>query len=419
MNLLLRQAKIIDPTSPFHQQQADIFIQDGIFKTISPKLDITAEKIIEAEGLFVSPGWLDVFAHFPDPGFEYKESLQTGANAAAAGGYTDVMVLPNTTPVVHNKATVEYIVQKSRTLPVRVHPIGSITRNNEGKELAEMYDMEQSGAVAFSDGTCSVQSSGLLLKALQYVKAVDKTIIQLPDDRAINPGGLMNEGVVSTRLGLPGRPAIAEELMIARDIELVKYTGSRLHFTGISTAKSVALIRQAKAEGLYVTCSVTPYHLFFSDEDLKDYDTNLKVNPPLRPKSDRDALRGALLDGTIDCIATHHLPQDIDNKVSEFEYAKYGMIGLQTAFAVVRTAVPELSVERLVELFAIAPRNIFGLPATVIQKGARLSLSLFAYNEEWRFEHNYSKSANSPFLGKTLTGRPLGIINQDKLFLNQ
>jgi dihydroorotase len=181
----------------------------------------------------------------------------------------------------------------------------------------------------------------------------------------------------------------------------------------------VALIRQAKAEGLYVTCSVTPYHLFFSDEDLKDYDTNLKVNPPLRPKSDRDALRGALLDGTIDCIATHHLPQDIDNKVSEFEYAKYGMIGLQTAFAVVRTAVPELSVERLVELFAIAPRNIFGLPATVIQKGARLSLSLFAYNEEWHFEHNYSKSANSPFLGKTLTGRPLGIINQDKLFLNQ
>ena len=394
-------------------------IENGVLTSIEPTISSQTDKIVDVPGLHVSPGWVDVFAHFCDPGLEFKETLETGAAAAAAGGYTDVMVLPNTTPVVHNKATVEYIVQKSRTLPVRVHPIGSITRNNEGKELAEMYDMEQSGAVAFSDGTCSVQSSGLLLKALQYVKAVDKTIIQLPDDRAINPGGLMNEGVVSTRLGLPGRPAIAEELMIARDIELVKYTGSRLHFTGISTAKSVALIRQAKAEGLYVTCSVTPYHLFFSDEDLKDYDTNLKVNPPLRPKSDRDALRGALLDGTIDCIATHHLPQDIDNKVSEFEYAKYGMIGLQTAFAVVRTAVPELSVERLVELFAIAPRNIFGLPATAIHKGARLSLSLFAYNEEWHFEHNYSKSANSPFLGKTLTGRPLGIINQDKLFLNQ
>jgi dihydroorotase len=419
MTILVRQAKIIDPSSPFHLQTADLLIENGVLTSIEPTISSQTDKIVDVPGLHVSPGWVDVFAHFCDPGLEFKETLETGAAAAAAGGYTDVMVLPNTTPVVHNKATVEYIVQKSRTLPVRVHPIGSITRNNEGKELAEMYDMEQSGAVAFSDGTCSVQSSGLLLKALQYVKAVDKTIIQLPDDRAINPGGLMNEGVVSTRLGLPGRPAIAEELMIARDIELVKYTGSRLHFTGISTAKSVALIRQAKAEGLYVTCSVTPYHLFFSDEDLKDYDTNLKVNPPLRPKSDRDALRGALLDGTIDCIATHHLPQDIDNKVSEFEYAKYGMIGLQTAFAVVRTAVPELSVERLVELFAIAPRNIFGLPATAIHKGARLSLSLFAYNEDWHFEHNYSKSANSPFLGKTLTGRPLGIINQDKLFLNQ
>ena len=419
MTILVRQAKIIDPSSPFHLQTADLLIENGVLTSIEPTISSQTDKIVDVPGLHVSPGWVDVFAHFCDPGLEFKETLETGAAAAAAGGYTDVMVLPNTTPVVHNKATVEYIVQKSRTLPVRVHPIGSITRNNEGKELAEMYDMEQSGAVAFSDGTCSVQSSGLLLKALQYVKAVDKTIIQLPDDRAINPGGLMNEGVVSTRLGLPGRPAIAEELMIARDIELVKYTGSRLHFTGISTAKSVALIRQAKAEGLYVTCSVTPYHLFFSDEDLKDYDTNLKVNPPLRPKADRDALRGALLDGTIDCIATHHLPQDIDNKVSEFEYAKYGMIGLQTAFAVVRTAVPELSVERLVELFAIAPRNIFGLPTTAIHKGARLSLSLFAYNEEWYFEHNYSKSANSPFLGKTLTGRPLGIINQDKLFLNQ
>jgi len=419
MTILVRQAKIIDPSSPFHLQTADLLIENGVLTSIEPTISSQTDKIVDVPGLHVSPGWVDVFAHFCDPGLEFKETLETGAAAAAAGGYTDVMVLPNTTPVVHNKATVEYIVQKSRTLPVRVHPIGSITRNNEGKELAEMYDMEQSGAVAFSDGTCSVQSSGLLLKALQYVKAVDKTIIQLPDDRAINPGGLMNEGVVSTRLWLPGRPAIAEELMIARDIELVKYTGSRLHFTGISTAKSVALIRQAKAEGLYVTCSVTPYHLFFSDEDLKDYDTNLKVNPPLRPKADRDALRGALLDGTIDCIATHHLPQDIDNKVSEFEYAKYGMIGLQTAFAVVRTAVPELSVERLVELFAIAPRNIFGLPATAIHKGARLSLSLFAYNEEWYFEHNYSKSANSPFLGKTLTGRPLGIINQGKLFLNQ
>jgi dihydroorotase len=269
MNLLLRQAKIIDPSSPFHQQQADIFIQDGILKTISPKLDITADKIIEAEGLFVSPGWLDVFAHFPDPGFEYKESLQTGANAAAAGGYTDVLLIPNTAPVVHNKSAVEYIVQRSKSFPVNLHPIAAVTKNAEGKELAEMYDMHDSGAIAFGDGNCSIQSSGILLKALQYLRAIDKVLIQLPDDRSISATGLMNEGIISTQLGLPGKPAIAEELMIARDIELAKYTESKIHFTGISTAKSVELIQRAKAEGIRVTCSVTPYHLFSAMRTLQ------------------------------------------------------------------------------------------------------------------------------------------------------
>lgn len=419
MTILVRQARIIDPSSPFHLQTADLLIEKGVIASIDSTISKDADQIINIPGLSVSTGWVDVFAHLCDPGFEFKETLESGAAAAAAGGYTDVLVLPNTAPVVHNKATVEYIVQKSRTLPVNVHPIGSITRNNEGKELAEMYDMQQSGAVAFSDGLCPVQSSGLLLKALQYVKAVDRNIIQLPDDKAINPGGLMNEGIVSTRLGLPGRPAIAEELMVARDIELVKYTGSRIHFTGISTAKSVELVRKAKDEGLAVSCSVTPYHLFFSDEDLKDYETNLKVNPPLRPESDRLALQQAVLDGVVDCIASHHLPQDIDNKISEFEYAKPGMIGLQTAFAVVRTAMPQLSEERLVELFTTNPRRLFALETAGIKPGVKASLSLFTLSTEWNFENNHSKSANSPFLGKTLTGRPVGIINQDKLFLNQ
>jgi dihydroorotase len=419
MTILVRQARIVDPSSPFHLQTADLLIEKGVITSIEPTISKEADQIIVISGLQVSAGWVDVFAHLCDPGYEFKETLESGAAAAAAGGYTDVLVLPNTSPVVHNKATVEYIVQKSRTLPVNVHPIGSITRSNEGKELAEMYDMQQSGALAFSDGLCPVQSSGLLLKALQYVKAIDRNIIQLPDDQAINPGGLMNEGIVSTRLGLPGRPAIAEELMVARDIELVKYTNSRIHFTGISTAKSVELVRKAKEEGLAVTCSVTPYHLLFSDEDLKDYDTNLKVNPPLRPESDKQALQQAVLDGVVDCIASHHLPQDIDNKISEFEYAKPGMIGLQTAFAAVQTAIPQLSDERLIELFALNPRRIFGLQTATVKPGVKAFLSLFTRSAEWNFENNHSKSANSPFLGKTLTGQPLGIINQDKLFLNQ
>lgn len=421
MNLLLRHVRIIDPSSPFHQQQADIFIEDGIIKAIGSNLNQQAEKVLDKEGVSVSPGWVDVFAHFPDPGFEYKETLQSGMDAAASGGYTDVLLLPNTAPVVHNKSAVEYIVQRTKTAPVSLHPIGAVTKNAEGKELAEMYDMHQSGAVAFGDGSCTIQSSGILLKALQYIKAIDKVLIQLPDDKAISATGLMNEGIVSTQLGLPGKPAIAEELMIARDIELARYTNSKIHFTGISTASSVELIRKAKADGIGVSCSVTPYHLLFCDEDLNDYDTNLKVNPPLRTRKDREALQKAVGDGTVDCIASHHAPHEKDSKIVEFEYARYGMIGLETAFAVVKTALPGLAVERLIELFSQMPRKLFDLPAATISEGKNACLTLFDENVQWTVEpgHIKSRSSNTPFIGRQLTGRPLGIINKEQVFLNE
>jgi dihydroorotase len=284
-----------------------------------------------------------------------------------------------------------------------------------------MYDMEGSGAVAFSDGYNPVQSSGVLLKALQYLKAVDKTIIQMPDDRSISPHGLMNEGIVSTRLGLPGKPAIAEEMMIARDLELIRYTGSRLHLTGVSTAEGLHLIRKAKGEGLAVTCSVTPHHLHFVDTDLAGYDTNLKVLPPLRKTEDKESLIAAILDGTVDCIASHHAPHDGDSKVVEFEYAKNGMISLQTAFAVVRTAVPAVDATRLVALFSTNATAIFGLPQKSVAVGAQASLTLFSMEREWSLatESNHSRSGNSPFFGTPLKGKALGIINKDKLFLNQ
>ena len=257
MDILLRQVRIIDPSSPFHQQTKDILINKGIITEVGEINDSDVNQI-SIEGLHVSTGWLDVFSNFCDPGLEFKETLETGANAAAAGGYTNVMILPNTNPVVHNKAGVEYIVQRSKDFIVNIHPIAATTKNTDGKELAEMYDMFQSGAVAFSDGTNPIQSSGLLVKALLYLKAIDKVTIQVPDDKSISPSGLINEGIISTQLGLPGKPAIAEEVIIARDIELVRYTNSKIHFTGISTAKSVELIKQAKQEGLSVTCSVTP-----------------------------------------------------------------------------------------------------------------------------------------------------------------
>ncbi|HEY0060465.1 MAG TPA: dihydroorotase, partial [Flavisolibacter sp.] len=366
MDIVLKGVTVIDPSSPFHQQTTDLFIQNGIIAEAG-STGSKADQTIELEGLHISPAFADTFAHFCDPGLEARETLESGSYAAAYGGYADVCVLPNTLPVVDQKSGVEYLVQRSRTLPVQLHPIGAVTRNTDGKELSEMYDMHQSGAVAFSDGLCTIQSSGILLKALQYLKAIDKVLIQLPDDKSISTHGLMNEGIMSTTLGLPGKPAIAEELMIAREIELAKYTDGAIHITGVSTAKGIHLIRQAKKEGINISCSVTPYHLFFSDQDLAQYDTNLKLSPPLRLKEDRAGLQEAVLDGTVDCIASHHLPQHTDHKVVEFEYAKNGMIGLETCFATVRTALPQLSLERLIDLLAINPRKLFGLPARSIR----------------------------------------------------
>ncbi len=420
MQILLRQAKIIDSSSPYNGQTKDILITDGIISSIEDKIDQQDAQVVAGEDLLVSGGWVDPFSHFCDPGIEYKETLETGANAAAAGGYTRVFSMPNTDPVVDNKSQVSYVVQQSACLPVSIHPIGAITKKLEGKDLAEMYDMKNSGAVAFSDGLVPVQTAGLFLKALQYVKAFDGVLIQIPIDKSIGAGGLINEGIISTQLGLPGIPAISEETIIKRDIDLARYTGSKLHITGVSTKTSIDLIAQAKQEGLQISCSVTPYHLYFADEDLVSYDTNLKLNPPLRTVSDRAALREAVENGLVDCIATHHLPQNWDNKICEFEYAKSGMIGLQTAFAVVNTVLPNLSNEKIIKLFSGNARNIFDLPTTHVSVGSKAELTLFSRTAETLLNsgNNQSKSANSPFLDKPLTGKAIAIVHKGKLFTN-
>jgi dihydroorotase len=416
MNILLKQVLIADPNSPFNRQQVDIFIENNLIKQIGSLHDASAEIVINEPDLIVSPGWVDVFANFCEPGFEYKETLETGSSCAAAGGFTRVFALPNTKPVIDNKSLIEYVALKSEDLPIFIHPMGAISQKTEGNTLAEMYDMRNSGAVAFTDGIHPVQSSGLFLKALQYVKAFNGVLIQVPIDQSIGASGLMNEGIVSTQLGLPGIPAISEESMLKRDIDLVRYTNSKLHFTGISSSQSLQLIKDAKTEGLSVTCSVSPYHLFFCDEDLHDYNTYLKVNPPLRTRKDMLALREGIIDGTIDCIASHHFPQDWDHKVCEFEYAAFGMTGLQTAFSAVNHLMKDLSNDRLIDLFSNNARNIFGLPSSIIKEGNTAELTIFNKTATALF-NNKSKSSNSAFAKITLQGLVKGIVNKGNIYL--
>jgi dihydroorotase len=419
MKILIRKAHIIDPASPFHNSVQDIFINNDLIEEIGAGLASTADQVIDVQGLHVSPGWVDVFANFNDPGYEFKETLETGAMAAAAGGFTHVFVIPNTKPAIDSKSQVEYIRRRSAYLPVNIHPIGAITKNADGKDLAEMYDMHSSGSVAFSDGVHPIQSSGLLLKALQYVKSFNGVVMQIPDDNTVGSYGLMNEGIVSTRLGLPGKPAMAEELMVARDLKLARYAESRIHFTGVSSAKSLEYIHRSKQGGIEVTASVTPFHVYFIDEDLTGYDTNLKVLPPLRTAKDRLALREAMLNDVIDCIATHHQPHEWDSKVCEFEHARFGMTGLETCFGVMRSV--GVSAEKFVQLAASNPRRIFGLPQASLKKHEKADLTLFLPDVTFTLEerHIRSKSKNTPFIGRQLTGSVIGIINGDKLFLNQ
>jgi dihydroorotase len=385
MKLLFKQATILDTSSKYHLTQQDILIEDGIFLNIAPAIHEPVDVVIEEKDLYVSTGFVDVFAHFNDPGLEQKETLLTGALAAQKGGYTSVIIVPNTQPTIDNKASVEYIVQNSKNLPVQVLPIGAISSNTEGKHLAEMIEMQQSGAVAFSDGKNAIQNAGLLLKALQYVKKFNGTILQLPYDASLTKNGLVNEGIQSTQLGLPGIPAIAEEIQVARDIELCTYTDSHLHITGISTAKSITLIAAAKAKQVKVTCSVTPYHLLLTDAELEGYNTNAKVYPPLRSINDTLALQKALQDGTIDCIASHHHPHEVDAKQCEFSQAQFGMSTIETTIAIGNTCA--------ITAFTMYPKNT-------------ISTQQFL-----------SKGKNSAFIGKELSGSIIATINKKHHYL--
>ena len=414
MILLLKSATLIDPNSPFNKKIADVLIEKGIITQMAAEIEADAE-VFEAEGACIAPGFFDLNCNIGEPGLETKEDIYTGTKAAAAGGFTGIALMPNTVPPVHSKAEIEYIVNRSKKNLVDIYPIGAISHKREGKDLAEMYDMYLSGAKAFSDGNRPVQDAGLMERALLYSQGFDGLVFSYPEDTAIAGKAKVNEGEVSTLLGMKGIPPLAEELMIARDLYLAEYTGSRIHFSTISTNRSVELIREAKRKGIEVTCDVAAYHLVLTDEALLGFDSLYKVKPPLRTQDDVDALLKGLYDGTIDAIVSQHTPHEVEFKNVEFEVAEFGMTGLQTAFSLAVKA--GLDIGMIVQKMAINPRQILNIDIPVIAEGKEANLVLLDTELEWEYnkKNNRSKSYNSPFIGHNLKGKVLLTFNNNQL----
>jgi dihydroorotase len=417
MDLLIKSVQIVDPGSPFSGERKDILIKGGRITGIDDNIHADGCEIFNAEGLKASPGWFDTRANFRDPGFEYKEDISSGARAAIAGGFTAVAISPATCPAVHSKSQVEYIKSKAAGLLTDLYPIGTISHSLEGRDLSEMYDMHLAGAVAFSDDKKPVSNAGLFLRALFYAKNFKGLVMSYPEEKELSSGGLMNEGLNSTLLGLKGIPYLAEDVMVRRDLALAEYADSPIHFSNISSPSSITLIREAKARGLKVTADINAYLLALDDSVMDRYDSNYKVKPPLRSAKDIDAFIKGLADGTLDIICSDHNPEDEESKNVEFEYATYGMIGLETAYAVINTSLRGvLTDEQIIEKIAINPRKLLSLPVPSLMKDSRANLTVFDPTREWIFGENdiRSKSRNTPFIGRQFTGKAVAVFNNDQ-----
>ncbi|HEX2689185.1 MAG TPA: dihydroorotase [Kofleriaceae bacterium] len=408
-DLVLRGGRVFDPAAARPIDQAgDIRIAHGRIVEIGRGL--VGGRIVDVKDLWIVPGLIDLHVHLREPGQEYKEDIETGTRAAAAGGFTTICCMPNTKPVNDQRTVTELIVRRARELgAVRVRPIGAITQGLEGKLLADIGDMKEGGIVAISDDGRPVMNAGLLRRALEYARTFDLPVVQHAEDLDLAEGGAMNEGAVATRIGIKGQPACAESAMVARDLEIVEWTGARYHVAHVSTARTVALIRQAKRRGLPVTCEVTPHHLALTDEACVHYDTRTKVMPPLRTAADQEALLEGLGDGTIDCIATDHAPHSPVEKDVEFECAAPGMLGLETALPLILDFVRmgSLDERRAIAALTGAPARAFGLPGGGLAVGAVADLCVIDPERPVTVTADQlaSKSKNTPFLGQTLAGR--------------
>lgn len=421
MKVLIKNVFVIDPSSSSNKKSVDIAVVDGIISKIAaeiPSLDF--DDIISGENICVSTGWVDGGVHYKDPGEEWLENLDSLQQAALSGGISTIVGFPNTHPTVQNKESLSYFKNFSKYNLVQFLNLGAVTKNTEGKDFTDMMDLHYSGAVGFSDGKNPIQSSDILLKTLQYLQPLGTLLVNKSEDKYLSMFGQMHEGITSTMLGLKGIPSAAEEIMIMRDLKLLEYSGIKsekplLHFSTISTEESVNLIREAKKQGLPVSCDIAAHQLAFTDDALLDFDTNLKVFPPFRSKSDINALIEGLKDGTIDMIVSDHNPLDAEHKNVEFDVADFGVIGIQTLFSVIHT-YSDLSLELIVEKITTNPRRLFGLENTTIEVGQPANLTIFDSEQIFDFEENEIKSSskNSPFIGKNLKGQAIAVFNNGK-----
>lgn len=418
MEFLIRAAEILHPDSPLHKSTKDLLISNGKIKQISDHIDFSGQ-IVSADELKLSMGWFDMRAHYNDPGLEHKEDIESGTLTALSGGFTDVALLPNTNPVVSTKNGVFYYQKHNKVSSVNLHAIAAVTIDCLGKELTEMIDLHHAGAVAFSDGLNPIWHTDILLKALQYLQKFDGTLINRPEDQYLTAFGHMNEGQVSTMMGLKGMPALSESVMIQRDLKLLEYAGGKIHFSLISTKESVELIREAKAKGLQVTCDVGVNYLQFTEQHLEDYDTSLKVNPPYRLEEDRQALIQGVLDGAIDAVVSDHNPHDEECKKLEFDLADFGSANQQAFYSIINYALGD-KLDSIISRFTSKPREILGIELPKIEEGADACLTLFSPSQHWTFNSrtNNSKSVASPVFGKTLKGGVVGTVNKGELYLN-
>lgn len=415
MNIVIKNATIVDSFSEFNQKQVDIKIENGVIAEIASEIISTDFDTISLENLHVSSGWMDASVSLGEPGFEDRETINNGLTTAAKSGFTHIAYQPNTFPVIDNQTIVSFVKTKAANHSTTLHPIGAFTKKQEGADLAEMYDMQNAGAIAFGDYKKSISNANLLKIGLQYTQDFNGTVIAFCNDSFIKGKGVVHEGIKSTLLGLKGIPPLAEEIVLARNLFLLEYTGGKMHVPTISTAKSVEMIKEAKAKGLQVTCSVAVHNLVLTDDVLTDFDTRFKVNPPIRDDFHREALINGILDGTIDMITSDHCAMDIEHKKMEFDMAKDGTIGLESAFGALLEILPlNVVIEKLQ-----AAKSIFLNNSNGINVGSKADLTLFDPSKEWTFTKNdiLSKSKNSAFLNHKMKGFVYGIYNNDKLII--